>query len=133
MTETTELAVPPPDPVSTALEKHQRAWQSFLAARDAMAGYQDTHSTADGSLPRDAKSKKLCHEEKRAGLALHDAICRICETVPTTLAGVIAMIRAAETDIDGFFLGRMDDGRDAGAAFLASIRTALQRITAPTP
>ncbi|HEY2535322.1 MAG TPA: hypothetical protein VGJ20_46775 [Xanthobacteraceae bacterium] len=129
MTETTELTVPPRDPVCTALEKHQHIWQNFLAARDAMVGYQNTHSTADGRLPRNAQSKKLCQEEKRAGLALHDSICRLCQTVPTTLPGVIGMIRAAEADMDGIFLGYMDDGRETEALFLASIRTALERIS----
>ncbi|HEY2526346.1 MAG TPA: hypothetical protein VGJ20_00095 [Xanthobacteraceae bacterium] len=130
MAETIELAVPLPDPVCTALERHQRAWENFLAARDAMAGYQNAHSTADGCLPRDAQSKKLCQEEKRAGLAVNDAIYRLCETVPTTLPGIIGMIRVAEADMDGFFLGHMDDGRETGALFLASVRTALERIAA---
>lgn len=127
MTETTEI--PLLDPVCTALERYQRAWENFLAARNAMVGYQNTHSTADGRLPRNAQSKKLCQEEKRAGLALHDAICRLCETVPTTLPGIIGMIRAAEADMDGFFLGHLDDGRETETLFLASIRTALERIS----
>jgi hypothetical protein len=143
-----ETATPPaitlaPDPAFAAIECVVKTWDELGTACNAYALSERAvwQWEEENPQPEDAAALKRWKRRKRAaelragydkyeaaGDASSDAIYEFCDTVPTTLAGAIAMLRFIEEfDIDRN--GHPITGRDP-EVIVASVRQGLERLAA---
>jgi hypothetical protein len=102
-----------PDPIFAAIDVHKATWAVFMAA--------DSDEANDAACAKDA-----------------DAIRAMVHTIPTTLAGLLALVRyvvECEAADEVTVVGICADGADrsmggpiCGERLLATIATALERL-----
>lgn len=100
--------------------------------QDAVGAYETSHEFRDTDefYELDMRSEMACHAEC-------DAVRELCLTVPTTLAGAVAVLRLVE-EVDGyvFRIYMSDDDEDAAyrdkghQALMRSLRKAMERWAA---
>jgi hypothetical protein len=118
-----------PDPIFAAIEAYRKAFAEHGAAIHEVGLHQDSH----GFKP----CPELEELERREGIAcdFSASVTRdLASTVPTTLAGAIAMLRFAEEfDGDdnralGVYYDDDHDDRDCRDVFMVSLRKGLERL-----
>jgi hypothetical protein len=123
------------DPIFAAIEAHQKASSEHDAAMTAISLYHESQEQAGASFQdviEHPEFKKLERGGDRAGDAAHAAACEMVATVPTTAAGIKALVRVVQTDTSGF-LGLYflpDPDKDCEEAFYETLQTALERLPA---
>jgi hypothetical protein len=114
------------DPIFVTIEGRNQLHAAHEAARKALSEYENSHGTPEGWLPvdevvcaLDEKANETCH-------ANHRALRALLSTIPTTLAGVIALIEyvRARQDSDPF----LTDNEELTDLLLNTVRTALTII-----
>jgi hypothetical protein len=114
------------DPVFVTIETRNQMHAAHEAACKALSEYENSHRTPEGWLPvdevvcaLDEKANETCH-------ANHRALRALLSTIPTTLAGVIALIEyvRARQDSDPF----LTDNEELTDLLLNTVRTALTII-----
>jgi hypothetical protein len=80
-------AVGEPDPMLTAIEQYKAALQTRAAVLDAMADF-DTYPT---NQEWDKAQDEVFHAE-------HSAFYEMLDTIPTSIAGVVALLEVLGTD-----------------------------------
>jgi hypothetical protein len=123
------------DPIFAAIEAHQKASSEHDAAMTAIGQYHDSQEQAGVSFQdviEHPEFKELERRADRAGHAAHVAACEMVSTVPTTAAGIKALVRVAHADTSGvlglYFLP--DPDKDCEEAFYETLQTALERLAA---
>jgi hypothetical protein len=116
------------DPIFAAIEAYRKAFAEHGAAIEEVSLYTNSHG-----FKRCPEREEL---ERREDAACHfsASVTRdLASTIPTTLAGAIAMLRFAE-EFDGDdnrALGVYyddDDDRDCRDVFMVSLRKGLERL-----
>jgi hypothetical protein len=126
----------PPDPVFAAIEAHRQADAQHGAACHALCEYQESTRDSSGGLTHDLEEQRLdeangaaCHISAEAGRDLF-------LTVPTTIAGALAVFnyieecKQAGSDIVMLIM-RDEDGEEWGHgydAILISLREMLTQL-----
>jgi hypothetical protein len=128
-------AEPPakPDPIFAAIKKYRRANKKHNAAIRATDDCQEMHRDADGRFLDHPEVRKLERRQERVADAETNALRQLCLTVPTTFAGVAAVLRfveAKEDDFLNFYISDDDDADHCQQAFYSSLRKAIERFAA---
>src|SRR5207244_2968931 len=93
-----------PDPIFASIEARKCTYVLSEEAIGRVGIFQDGHRGADDSLPEEAEYPELAALEEayeEAGDRDWDAHCNVISTVPTTLAGLRALVEyAASGDLD---------------------------------
>ncbi|WP_018389739.1 hypothetical protein [Ancylobacter sp. FA202] len=111
VTPTPGQAAPVPDPIFARIAEHKRQ----------MAPVQACDTTRDG----EDRLAELCD-------LADDAFVRVLETVPTTLPGLLALVRYVREATPDLALGMQEteEGESFEGLFLASLETSLDRMIA---
>jgi hypothetical protein len=101
------IAAAEPDPIFAAIEEYQRASDEYGAAIDAQAAID---RRPDGSLAIDSPDWKNAEDRiSQTCTAYTQAIRKLSQTAPTTLAGLAAVL--------SFVIGANDQGDDLLSTF----------------
>jgi hypothetical protein len=110
------------DPIFAAIEQYRVAYDAHGAALNA-----EYAATSEASRARaDRLSAQACD-------AAADAACNMCRTVPTTAAGVVALLDYVEEAEDGNLtriIADDDEHRECGDLLLTTLRVALTPLAA---
>ena len=125
----------PPDPIFAAIARSRKTRAKHRAAVHEVRELEVAHRTANGDLPTTKGHPallKLQRKRDRASSVDADAARELCATVPTTFAGMLAMLQYADEtkgEILVLWAGdQEDDHRQTGSVFLGSIRSAVERL-----
>jgi hypothetical protein len=115
-----------PDPIFAAIEACRKAFAELGAAIEEVSLYTDSHG-----FKRCPEKEELERREDTACDFSASVTRDLASTVPTTLAGAVAMLCFAE-EFDGDdnrALGvYYDDDRDCRDVFMVSLRKGLERL-----
>jgi hypothetical protein len=120
-------AAPNPDPIFAAIETRKRAHAAFEAACSGA-------SRAYDRLADNEEMDQLEEEASRCGRINANVSRTMLRTVPTTLAGVHALVRYVHErgecgdDIMMLYMGPEDNDREARQVLIATLATALDNI-----
>jgi hypothetical protein len=114
-----------PDPIFAAIERCRKAYEAHGVAVLALGEFEGTK----GFLQNDEHSK--LKELGGAGCgASAEAIRNLCLSVPTSAAGMSAVLNYFLVEADEYFLDIEYDGDSTKDAFLRSLRTFAERLAA---
>jgi len=131
------LGAAPVDPIFAAIERHRALTIPFDAAWTARGRCKDFETLTDDEK---LHIRDLNDAIDAAGLPMEQAACDLFNTVPTTLAGIVAAIRVIQTHYrfdsghmpNGEWLYEDEDdprnGRDWLECFLDTIAVAVDAI-----
>jgi hypothetical protein len=125
------------DPIFAAIEAHGRADAKHGAACRALGAYQEIHRDTDGHFSNDSEEQKLDEAERDACHVSAAAGSDLLQTVPTTIAGALAVLdHFYELERTGKSIAtlmmRDEDGEERGGygynALLNSLREMLAQL-----
>jgi hypothetical protein len=128
------------DPIFALIERHRRLWRELGEAIRATGEVEDAHRAEDGDLPDDdhpavAPYKMAEHEVSDA---LYECQAALAQIVPTTAAGLVAIIAYAREHQHGpnkgeplFYASGVDEDHSL-ATWLGSLQTAALALAAAT-
>jgi hypothetical protein len=109
-----------PDPIFALIERHRRLWDEWGEALEAMSRAQEACYAQQGGIGRlpseDHPAIEPYHVAVEAvGHAVHECLCELAQTPPTTLAGLAAVLAYAReyqeaTDRDPLFVSAVISG-----------------------
>jgi hypothetical protein len=86
------VRIPVTDPIFVTIEARNQLHAAHEAACKALSEYENSHRTPEGWLPVDGVVRALDEKANETCHANHRALRALLSTIPTTFAGVIALI-----------------------------------------